>query len=116
MSAADRTIAAKRSVIATNRRAAARGLGSIEPRAHAMSPHLWIELPRGVEAQELTERARLRGVGVAAAASFSPSRKPSIEAVRISLGATANAGQMESAMRTLASLMGDTRLGSSVVV
>ena len=70
--------------------------------------------PKG--AQELTERARLRGVGVAAAASFSPARKPSVEAVRISLGATANARQVESAMRTLASLMGDSRLGSSVVV
>ncbi len=114
--AADRTIAAKRSVIVTNRRAAARGLGSMEPRAHAMSPHLWIELPRGVDSQELAERARSRGLGVAAAASFSPARKPSIEAVRISLGATANAGQVESAMRTLASLMGDSRLGSTVVV
>jgi DNA-binding transcriptional MocR family regulator len=114
--AADRSIAAKRSVIATNRRAAARALGSLEPRAHAMSPHLWIALPDGVEAHELAERARLRGIGIAAGPSFSPHRKPPVEAVRISIGAVANAGQVESAMRTLASLMRDPRLGSSVVV
>ena len=114
--AADRTIAAKRSVIVTNRRAAARGLGSLEPKAHAMSPHLWIELPRGVDARELAERARLRGVGLAAGPSFSPDRKSSIEAVRVSLGATAHASEVESAMRTTASLIRDSRLGSAVVV
>jgi DNA-binding transcriptional MocR family regulator len=114
--AADRTIAAKRSVIVTNRRAAARGLGSLEPKAHAMSPHLWIELPRGVDARELAERARLRGVGLAAGPSFSPDRKSSVEAVRISLGATAQASEVESAMRTTASLIRDSRLGSGVVV
>lgn len=113
--AADRAIAAKRTVIATNRRAAARALGSLEPRAHAMSPHLWIELPRGVEAHELAERARMRGIVVSAGPSFSPHRKPAVEAVRISLGAVANAAQIESAVRTLASLMRDSRLGSSVV-
>ena len=114
--AADRAIDAKRSVIITNRRAAARALGSLEPAAHAMSPHLWIVLPSGVDARELTERARLRGVGLAAGPSFSPDRRSSIEAVRVSLGATARASQVESAMRTLASLLRDSRLGNSVVV
>ena len=114
--AADRTIVAKRMVIATNRRAAARALGSLESGAHAMSPHLWIELPAGVEAQELADRARMRGIGLSASPSFSPHRRPSVEAVRVSIGAVAHAAQVESAMRTLSGLIRDPRLGGGLVV
>ncbi|HEX6176794.1 MAG TPA: PLP-dependent aminotransferase family protein, partial [Thermoanaerobaculia bacterium] len=114
--AANRTVEAKRATVANNRKAANRALDGLRVESHAMSPHLWLELPRGVDAQEIAERARSRGVGVLPSATFSPDRKPRVEAVRISIGATDDARRIESAVRTVVSLIGDTRLGGGVVV
>jgi DNA-binding transcriptional MocR family regulator len=112
----DRTVKAKREIVATNRRAAARGLDGLRVNAHPMSPHLWIELPSGASAHELAERARMRGLAILPSATFSPLRRPSVEAIRVSIGATSDARQVESALRTLAALVMDSRLGSAAVV
>ena len=113
---ADRTVRAKRATVATNRRAAARGLDGLKVHSHPMSPHLWIELPRGGNAHEIAERARMRGLSVLPSASFSPIRRAPVEAIRVSIGATSDARQVESALRTLAALVMDSRLGSGAVV
>ncbi|HEU4522115.1 MAG TPA: PLP-dependent aminotransferase family protein [Thermoanaerobaculia bacterium] len=114
--AADRTVQAKRSTLAVNRRAAARAVNGLDVRSHAESPHLWIELPPGVDAHEVAERARARGVAVLPSATFSPDRRPRVEAVRISIGAADDARQIETAVRTLAGLVTDGRLAVGVVV
>ena len=114
--AVSRVVDAKRMIIATNRRAAERGLGSLSVAAHPMSPHLWLTLPRGMEAHEIADRARLRGIAVAPASSFAVSRSSPSQAVRLSIGSTGDARQVESALRTLASFIGDSRLGTTTVV
>lgn len=113
---ADRTVAAKRTIIATNRRAVNRVLGELHVTAHPMSPHLWIELPRGVDAHDVADRARLRGIGVSPAPSFSPARGAAAHAIRVSIGATSDARLLETALRTVASLVLNSRLSSAAVV
>lgn len=113
---AERTVERKREVVTTNRRAATRALDGLGVAAHAMSPHLWIALPRGTDAHEITERARARGIAVLPSATFSPDRRPRLEAIRVSIGATDDARRVESAVRTIASLVRDTRLGGGAVV
>ena len=113
---ADRVIERKRSLIATNRRAAERALGDIHVTAHPMSPHIWIEMPRGLDAHDVADRARLRGVGVAPASAFAPDQNRTGGAMRVSLGATSDAKQLESALRLIASLVSHPRLSTATVV
>jgi DNA-binding transcriptional MocR family regulator len=114
--AADDVIARKRSVIATNRRAAERALQGIRITAHEMSPHLWIPLPKGVDAHDVADRARLRGVGVAPGSAFSADRNVATAAIRVSIGPTPDAKQLESALRLVASLIAHPRLATATVV
>ena len=114
--AANRTVESKRATVATNRKAANRALDGLRVESHEMSPHLWLELPRNVDAHEISERARSRGVAVLPSAAFSPDRRPRVEAVRLSIGGTDDARRVESAVRTVVSLITDTRLGGGVVV
>ena len=114
--AAERTVAAKRAIVTNNRRAAERALDGLTMHSHAESPHLWIQLPRGVDAHEVAERARARGIAVLPSATFSPDRRPRVEAIRITIGSIDDARRIESAVRTLASLVVDGRLGGGDVV
>lgn len=107
--AADETVAKKRELIATHRRAADRALGTLTTRAHRESPHLWLELPRDVDARELADRARMRGIGISASSAFAIQSSGAPNAVRVSLGAARDARQLESAIRTIATLAADPR-------
>ena len=113
---ASRIVERKRGVIVTNRRAADRALGTMPVIAHEMSPHIWLELPRGVEAHDVADRARLRGVGVAPASAFAVTSESSSSAIRISIGATANARQLESAIRLIVSLIEHPRMATATIV
>ena len=107
----------KRRVIATNRHAAERALGSERiDAAHPMSPHLWISLDGALDAHELASRARLRGIVVAPASAFAIDRTSHPNAMRVSIGATADTKALESALRTVASLIDNPRMGSGAVV
>jgi DNA-binding transcriptional MocR family regulator len=110
----DRVIERKRALVATNRRAAQRALDTISVVAHPMSPHLWIELPRGVDPHDVADRARLRGVGIAPASAFSTGG--SLAAMRVSIGATPDAKQLESALRLVGSLVAHPRMTTATVV
>jgi DNA-binding transcriptional MocR family regulator len=114
--AIDRVIDHKRALIVTNRRAAERALEGIRVAAHPMSPHLWIELPRGVDAHDVADRARLRGVGIAPGSAFGIDRGSAVAALRISIGATRDAKQLESALRLVASLLTHPRMTTATVV
>jgi DNA-binding transcriptional MocR family regulator len=110
--AADRSVGNKRQLVSTNRRAAERALGASRIEAHPMSPHLWISLPTSMEAHELADRARLRGIAVAPSAAFAIDRNAAANEIRISIGATTDARQLKTALRTVASLIENPRMGS----
>jgi DNA-binding transcriptional MocR family regulator len=113
--AIDRVIEAKRSLVATNRRAAERALGHVK--AHAMSPHLWLPLPPSLDPRELADVARLRGIALAPGPSFAIGRTPAKQsAVRVSIGSTPDAKQLESGLRTVACLIKGPRLTTATVV
>jgi DNA-binding transcriptional MocR family regulator len=113
---ADRVVDAKRLLVAANRAAAKRAFGTIALDAHAMSPHLWLTLPAGADAHEVADRARNRGIGVAPAPSFAAHRGAASNALRVSIGSTSDARQLESALRTVASLVTNPRLAMATVV
>ncbi|HEX7421853.1 MAG TPA: hypothetical protein VF505_18355 [Thermoanaerobaculia bacterium] len=81
-----------------------------------MSPHLWIEMPRGLDAHDVADRARLRGVGVAPASAFTADHNRTGGAMRVSIGAITDAKQLESALRLIASLVSHPRLSTATVV
>ena len=114
--ATDRVIAAKRAIIVANRRAAERALGETCIGSHPMSPHIWMRLAKGVDAHEVADRARSRGIQVLPSPAFSPLRGALPNAVRISLGATADARALENALRTISSLAATRCLASPTVV
>lgn len=113
---ADRVVERKRALVATNRRAAERALAGFDIAAHEMSPHIWIELPRGVDAHDLADRARLRGVGVAPVSAFAVDHQHNRDAIRISIGATPSAKQLESSLRIVASLIEHPTMSAATTV
>jgi DNA-binding transcriptional MocR family regulator len=113
---ADRVVEGKRKIVAVNRRAAARAFGESELAGHAMSPHLWVQMVAGIDARDIADRARQRGIGIAPAPAFAVDRVARAEAVRISVGATSDTKQLEMALRTLASLMTNQRLATGTIV
>ena len=114
--AAVKAIESKRKVVETNRRAAERALGTTRIDAHPMSPHLWISLEGSIDAHELANRARLRGIAVAPASAFAIDRTAHANALRISIGATTDTKALESALRTVASLIDNPGLAAGAVV
>lgn len=113
---ARRTIENKRALIERNRRIATRVFGDALRNIHPMSPHLWVQLPVGADAQRITDRARQRGIEIGPASSFAPDGITSRNAVRISIGPTTDAVRLENALRTIASLIAEPRLGMTMVV
>ncbi|MGZ4777722.1 MAG: aminotransferase-like domain-containing protein [Thermoanaerobaculia bacterium] len=106
----------KRQIVSTNRHAADRALGPSAITAHPMSPHFFLTIPNSLDAHELADRARMRGIAVAPGSAFAIDRSTPPNAIRISLGAVSDAKQLESAIRTIASLIENPRMGSGAVV
>lgn len=115
-SAAERTVTAKRQLILENRRIVERALAGLTIQGHPLSPHVWIPLPKDCDSRELADRARGRGVAVSPAHAFAIDRHEVPNAIRISIGATRDARQLESALRTLAALIMNPSLGGTTVV
>lgn len=113
---ARRTIEQKRQVIERNRRTANRVFGASARASHPMSPHLWLPLPVGCDAQRLVDRARQRGIELAPARSFALDPSAAPNALRISIGATSDTVRLENALRTVAALISEPRLGPTMVV
>jgi DNA-binding transcriptional MocR family regulator len=114
--AAAKAVESKRRVIITNRHAAERALGTSRIDAHPMSPHLWISLEGSIDVHELANRARLRGINIAPASAFAIDRSAHANAMRISIGATTDTKALESALRTVASLIDNPRMSAGLVV
>jgi len=113
---ARRAIESKRSLIERNRRIASRVFGDALRHVHPMSPHLWVQLPVGSDAQRITDRARQRGIEIGPATSFAPDGITTRNAIRISIGPTSDAVRLENALRTIASLIAEPRMGMTMVV
>jgi DNA-binding transcriptional MocR family regulator len=112
----DRTVLGKRELIVRHRRIADRVLEGMSYSGHESSPHLWLMLDAFCDARELADRARQRGVGIAPSSAFGFDRRTLPNAVRISIGATPDARQLERSLRTVASLAQDTRLSTASTV
>ena len=63
-------------------------LGSLMPKCHDYSLHLWMRLPEAWTEERFVEQARRLGVAVAAGSAFRASDKVRGEAIRVSLGST----------------------------
>ena len=112
---AEKTIEAKRELVRTNRRAVERAWPDEKLTSHDMTPHLWLTL-KECDARELVDRARLRAIGLAPASSFAVERGMTPNAVRLSIGAMTDPRRVETALRAIATLASDPRLGTSTVV
>jgi DNA-binding transcriptional MocR family regulator len=110
------TIQAKRKLVRANRRAAERALGDHDIRGAEGSPHIWLQLPKALDVRELADRARNRGISIAPASAFAVDRSTAPNAARISIASTTDAKQLESALRTLATLADDARFSTATVV
>ncbi|HEY0159209.1 MAG TPA: PLP-dependent aminotransferase family protein [Thermoanaerobaculia bacterium] len=101
---AARIAAAKRAEVAIRNRAARRILKGLtgDPR----SSHLWLELPRPWTADGFAEEARRRKVRVASGAAFAVGDELP-RAVRISIGAPASVGDLETGLHVLAGIGGE---------
>ncbi len=82
---------------------AAEVLGAVPYRAHADGLHVWLPLPGQQTEESFVAQARLRGVAIAAGASFRISQAPWRPAVRISLGSTTE-GELRAGLGVVARL------------
>lgn len=100
---AARLASQRRDEIARRSRIARKILGRHAGSADERSPHLWLPLPHHWTSESFAAAARARGVSVATAAQFAMT-KDVPNAIRISIGAPSSPGELEAALRTLASL------------
>jgi len=100
---AARLAAQRREEIALRARLARRILGRHAGSSDERSPHLWIPLPQRWTSESFAAAARARGVRVATASQFAMTKEVP-NAIRVSIGAPASAGELESALRVLESL------------
>ncbi|MDD3444067.1 MAG: PLP-dependent aminotransferase family protein [Zavarzinia sp.] len=64
--------------------------------------HLWLRIENGRRAADVVEAARALGIHVAAAEAFRVGRAPAPEAIRVSLSAAADHGELAEGLRRLA--------------
>jgi DNA-binding transcriptional MocR family regulator len=76
--------------------------------------HLWLQLPAGWQADEFAEQAERLGVTIVSSSSFAITSLP-LEAVRVSLGVSADLAALTEALEILVSLLSQHRHKSSAV-
>ncbi len=104
---ARRLVEAKRREVARRQDVARTRLAGLDWASHQHSCHLWLTLPPPWQAAPFVEWARRRGVAVNAAPAFVAAPAASAPAaVRICLGAAAEARQLDAALAILADLLG----------
>jgi DNA-binding transcriptional MocR family regulator len=92
-------------------RIAAQTLGS----SAGVGIHLWYALPRYWQARELAAAASTEGLAVAPSTAFGPGTSTQ-NAIRISLGATAERVRLQAALRRLSTLLASDRSGQAQVI
>ena len=85
---------------------AADALGSLMPKSHGNSLHLWLRLPEAWTEERFVEQARLLGVAVAAGGAFRASDRVEGEAIRVALGST-RSEDLRRGLSTLAGMLRD---------
>lgn len=69
------------------------------------SPHAWIELPSGQDANVFCDKARREGLVLTPASVFATNRQLGNQYVRLCLGAASSTGELKTALKTLCSLL-----------
>ena len=77
--------------------------------------HLWYALPRYWQARELAVAASTEGLAVAPSTAFQQGPETA-NAIRISLGATGERGQLQAALRKLSALLASDRTAQAQVI
>lgn len=113
---ADRVVSRKRELVAHHQRIARKVFGERLASTPPASPHIWLELDDEWDAQEFARQAAARGVSVAPASLFALERRGVPNAIRISLGATQSAAELQAGLTTLAEMRPESRVGTSAMV
>ncbi len=80
------------------------------------SPHVWLTLPDRCPAHDFVAQARQRGVIVTPSTAFAVRTDRAHNAVRVCLGPPATRDELESALRVLSDIRGETLVSSTTVV
>jgi DNA-binding transcriptional MocR family regulator len=78
--------------------------------------HLWYTLPSYWQARELAAAASTEGLAVAPSTAFEPGGIGGANAIRISLGATAERSRLQAALRRLSALLASDRSAHAQVI
>ena len=113
---ADRVVEKKRRIIREHGRVARRVFGNRVKGTHEMCPHVWLPLPEEWDAQDFAQETAARGVSVAPSSVFAVDRRQLRNAVRVALGAAANATELQTALETVESVARDGRRTSVAMV
>lgn len=102
---AQRMLELRRQEAARKQQIAAAHLRNFDFRANPYGLHLWLNLPEPWRAEDFVVQAQRRGVRVASAGVFAVGRSPAPDAVRISLTAPPDVGQLEKGLDILVSIL-----------
>jgi DNA-binding transcriptional MocR family regulator len=98
-------LAWKREEVLARGRLARRVLGEPRVGGHALSPHVWVEVPASWSPDDLVEEAEGRGVRISAGRDFAVDRRAAPGAVRICLGPPHDRRVLDTALGTVAELL-----------
>jgi DNA-binding transcriptional MocR family regulator len=107
---ADRAVAQKRQLIRDHNRVARKTLGDQLDTGHELAPHLWLPLPDSWDATDFVQECSARGVVLAPPGAFALDRRHLRNAVRISLGAAANAAELRDALSIVSDVLAAERM------
>ncbi len=111
-----KAIAARKRELAWGQDLACEILGSVRLNSHPSSYHLWLHLPDSWTAIDFTREALMRGVSVAPADLFAVERKPTVNAVRLSIGSPSSRELLRTGLEILAGILAGTKRADTVKV
>jgi DNA-binding transcriptional MocR family regulator len=104
----DAIIARRRSDTAARQKLAAELLAGFKHRGHAVSYHIWLELPEGWTSMKLAHAAQARGTVVTPAEAFAIDTRSTVNAVRLSLVVPSTLETLKGGLRTVVGLLRGT--------
>ena len=105
-----------RQALMRRRAIAEKALAGIACRMTPGALHVWIPLPEGLTEAAMVERAKGRGVAVAAGSSFHVGRAAAPQAIRVALAASSELELASSLSLVAAILKGERQLPKPVMV
>lgn len=112
---ADRLVAARLTESRARQAVAAEALAGLETAGHPQGFHVWLPLPAPWQADALAERTRLRGLAVTSVSAFAVGA-PERQAVRLSISAAADRGELARGLALLRRVLTEDVAGAPSVV